>query len=363
VQAVSGSGIPFSNPTSFLRDLPGASGAQNQEDNERVEYPSSPVDAFDLNYADRQQLISESALLSAAQRHFLEVIETKREEFSDGIPNAYFDNGYLILGLATESFAARYICCGRPQGTCSIYCNKWFVCERCAQRQVAKSFARYADSFHKGTFHFLTISFHGDLPFTETTNTQILDHWEAINSAVEEMCNSGIWTGAYWVDELAVNSFLPLRVNPHAHAIIHAVRISEADLEDLNNLISSYQGDDDIPVEITLSPSILHRSIPSQRDFENTIAYLTKAINLVKPYNAAWREHITSNPGNAYLLNREARELLEGLPELLKQLKGKRRLRCKGTLDSRNKHFIGTRFDSGRIRKSTNTKRRKRSLS
>lgn len=316
------------------------------------------ITAFDLNYADRDELLRESSLLDDCQRHLLRLLETKRTEYSDGIPNAYFDNGYFIFGLANEKIAQRYVCCGRPQGTGEIPCKNWMFCERCANKQVHSSLARYANVFNHGTFFHLTVAFDGDLPFTGPKSTQILGYWEAINSAITAMCNSGTWRGAYWVDELHVRTFLPLRVMPHAHAIIDAERIHEDDLAELQRLIREYTGDEDNLVHVGLPLSIKLESLETERDLQNTIAYLTKATNLVRPYKVAWTDNVADDRTNAFHLNREVRELVEGVPELLKTIKGKKRKWWKGTMQPGTKNYIGTVFKKKR-RKGKRTSRKR----
>ena len=159
---------------------------------EKGEVRTEIIDANDLNFADRWELIRERQHLDPIRNDLLRILENKRADYSDGIPNAYFDNGYLILGLASEDYARRYICCGRPALKGNVTCKSMF-CETCAHRNRDVAFARYAHIFHKGTFHYLTFTFHGNLPFDVITSTQLLGYWEAIESGHSgQVCFQGL---------------------------------------------------------------------------------------------------------------------------------------------------------------------------
>lgn len=316
----------------------------------------------ELNYGSRGELLRHRSLLRADQQYMLNLMETKRNEYADGIPDAYFDNGYLILGLTSEKYALRYVCCGRRQGSRKIPCKQWLLCPVCAQRELRCSWARYANIYRKGTFHYLTLSFDGDLPFDATTSTRILDYWDAINAAMVAKCTSGEWRGALWVDELAVNRFLPLRVLPHAHAIIDADTISQDTLDELSEAVASYTRSEDLPAEILLKPRLRLKRIDSEYEFQKVLSYLTKAVNVVKPYSTAWWLEVANDRSKGFALNKEARELLETVPGLIRLIEGNKRKWAKGTLDPHTTSYIGEPFTQKKSkgRKKSKTKARKR---
>ena len=156
-------------------------------------------------------------------------------------------------------------------------------------------------------------------------------------------------------------SLLPLRVLPHAHALVDADRITDDDLAELQTAISSYTGDSDNPVEIKLTPKVYRETaepLSSQQDLFNVLSYFNKAINVVKPYHTAWNAQVATGGESAFTLNREARELLEGIPVLLPTLKGQSRKRSNGTFHRQNGNFIGTILPSKIKKKPKKRKRR-----
>ena len=299
---------------------------------------SAPKDSFDLDWCDSEDLLRYQHMFEHSQRHLLDLMVRKEEIEGDFFDQRYYSNAYPIIA-ANPKFAQRYVCCGRPApGQILIRCDKYMWCSHCAKQKAQKSLSTYQSSFHKGIFHFLTVSFKGGIPFDPTSYNEVLLYWDAIDAALNQMQKQDCWSGIYWVNELSILQFLPLRVLPHAHAIVHADTITDEHIKYLNELLAAHTDDDDF--QITLTPSIQHRQIRSEADFQGSISYLTKAIDLSFPYTSAWIQARENDQTLIPTLNRQMREILEGLPVVAAN---KDRTHRTGSLSARCKSFIGVK--------------------
>lgn len=275
---------------------------------------ASELGLVDLDWSDREELRRYQAALDAKQVHLLDLIETKEEEFSEGIDRQYFENSTPIIA-ARPSWAERYVCCGRRVGTHKrVWCNAWNFCPTCASRQAHTSLPMYVPVFHRGPFFFVTSSFSGNLPFYDHHTVGTLKYWDAIKAGLRSLYDADAIRGAYWVDEMFIHSFLPPRVLPHTHGIIHADRISKDVVRQLVASIDAYRDENGDGVE--LEPDIKFELIPTAPDLGRCINYCTKAIDLITPYQSSWVEVELRNRARAEELNREMRDFLEGFPQV-----------------------------------------------
>lgn len=280
--------------------------------NEATETPLT--DPLALNWCDLDDIVRLSDHLQSNHRSLLKLLEWQQTDFSDDFDCRYFRNAPLLIGLGASKLVDRYVRCGHKEGLGQVFCEKPLFCYRCACFKQLDLLAMFANCFHKGTFHSLTVSFAGSLPFDSVNGVQVRSHWDALNRALKAMIASEAWSGAFWVNEVAIVNVAPLRVLPHAHAVVHSDQITPEQINELSALISGYIGTGDEPVEIALTPSIKHELIVDEESFEKAIRYLHKPINLYEHYERAWDAMLSGADLTAQHINRSMRDFVEGIP-------------------------------------------------
>jgi len=78
--------------------------------------------------------------------------------------------------------------------------------------QIVLQSQTYVPAFNNGHWHFLTISFRGQLPFDSANAPASLDCWNACKAALEQLLPSKLVKGLHWTEEMAI---LPLRIGPN----------------------------------------------------------------------------------------------------------------------------------------------------
>jgi len=301
------------------------------------------INPLDLNWMDRSELISQADVLSETQRRLINQLVVKERDFSKGFENGnYFMNALPIIASDVK-FSQRFVQCGRHQGSARVHCEKPMFCSKCAEADGNRALGMYYNSFERGTFHFVTISFKGSVPFDSLNSSHMLAYWNAVDGAFKHLCSQDIVDGAYWVDELAIHDFFPLRVLPHGHAIIDSGAFTDEDVNEILEYLAENHSD------LELKPSIEFTRIPDRYDFIRRIKYCNKSINLARPYETgvAYIDEASGRTMNA--LNREMRDFLEGVPVTTL---GRKRIHRAGTMLPQCKsRYIGT-----------NAKQRKRSF-
>lgn len=116
--------------------------------------------------------------------------------------------------------------------------------------------------------------------------------------------NNDLIRGAYISHELKIRSLVPLRVNPHSHAIVTASSFPDELSEALGEMVSDYAGGG-------LVPSIEVKLIDSKQYHQKCIRYLTKAIELKEPYETAWLDLCVPDRSRAKEVNLAMRNFLD----------------------------------------------------
>ena len=174
----------------------------------------------DLRRTDMVELLDHQGLLPDEVRGRLELVRRKPDVY----PERFFDDNYLpnstLLLASHYPGGGRYAyCCipnwKNPRGTCRDH----KFCPYCNYLIREQAVRTYVPAFDQGTWHFLTLSFTGQLPFDSANIGSTIDCWDANKSALEALHADKHVAGVHWTEELAVLSFLPLRVMPHAHAL------------------------------------------------------------------------------------------------------------------------------------------------
>lgn len=294
-------------------------------------------DETELNRIDMDELLDHQHLLDYDVRQHLELVRNKPNIY----PERYFDPNYLpnstLLLASRYPGSKRYAFCGvptpfNPRGVCRDhrfcpYCN-YLVRERAVRT--------YVPAFDMGTWHFVTLSFQGNLPFDSMNIGSTIDLWDACKSTLASLHTDGLISGVHWTEEIAILSFLPLRVMPHVHALVDAPAFGDPQLQHMLQHLSNWRNQAGEP--IPLVPDIDVRPIATPRSLLDRTRYAYKPIDLARPYGVAWVNHIEDNRGKAWELNSQAREMISGIFEARKK---RDRMRSKGTLEPRTKGFIG----------------------
>lgn len=296
-------------------------------------------DPTKLNRSDWGELKRYRYLLGGRNLRLLESVEKKPEFYHKRYddPNYLPQSSLLLLSPGWAS-AERYALCGisntsNRSGACRLH----KFCPSCCWYERAHAQLRYVPAFDKGTWHWITGSFTGDLHMrTECPINDVNDwraYWDAYKTAFVQMVNTKTFRGVFWTEELAVNSFLPTRVLPHVHAVVEADDIDAQKLaQAVCDHLEKALGDNH------LQPDIQHAPILSERSLKDRIGYMLKPINVLKAYRNAWEEALLDDRQLAPSLNSQATDLILGYSNVTTR---RPKMIAKGSLDSKSKNFIG----------------------
>lgn len=291
----------------------------------------------DLKRTDMVELLDHQHLLPEDTRNHLELVRRKPEIY----PERFFDTNYLpnstLLLASHYPGGGRYAYCGvpnwrNPQGRCKDH----KFCPYCNYLIREQAVRTYVPAFDEGNWHFLTLSFAGQLPFDSANLQSTVDCWDACKDALQGLHSDHHVAGVHWTEELAVLSFMPLRVMPHVHALVDCHDFGDEQVERLRLHLTDWRNQFGEPV--VLQPDIDVRPICTPKSLLDRTRYLYKPINLATPYDTAWANHIGDDRTRAWELNSQARELAAGVFEARKD---RTRMFSKGTLNPRAKGFIG----------------------
>lgn len=291
----------------------------------------------DLKRTDLQELLDHQHLLDGDVRSRLGLVHRKPDFYPERFPDdSYLPNSTLLVASHYPG-SQRYAFCGvgtavNPNGTCRDH----KFCPYCNYLVREQAVRTYVPAFGEGHWHFLTLSFAGALPFDSTNMPASLDCWDASRAALQALQDNRAVNGLHWTEELAVLSFLPLRVMPHVHALVDAHEFGDEQIEQLRQHLTHWRNAQGEPV--ALVPDLDVRPISTPRSLLDRTRYLYKPINLSRPYDTAWANHIGDDRSRAWELNSQARELAGGIFEARKC---RTRMHSKGTLNPRAKEFIG----------------------
>lgn len=295
----------------------------------------------DLKRTNMAELLDHQHLLDPPMRAHLDLVQRKPEVYPGRFGDAnYLPNSTLLLASQYPG-RQRYAFCSVPTWqNAKGQCKDHKLCPYCNYLIREQAVRTYVPAFDDGTWHFLTLSFVGNLPFGSANLQATLDCWDANKSALKALHTDRHIAGVHWTEELAVLSFLPLRVMPHVHAIVDSHYFGEAPVERLRLHLSNWRNEYGEPLDLV--PDIDVRPISTPRSLLDRTRYLYKPINLARPYDTAWVNLIDGERTRAWELNSQARELAAGVFEARKD---RNRMHSKGTLNPRAKEFIGVAKD------------------
>jgi hypothetical protein len=299
--------------------------------------PGTISDPCKLNRGDKQELLDNQDVLDARTRGFLERVRRKPEIYPERFSTPRYLSNSTILIASSYPGSQRYAYCGVPnefnlKGTCRDhkFCP---YCNYLVREQAVRTFV---PAFSNGSWHFLTISFSGQLPFDSANAPSSVDCWDACKNALQHLEQTGIVAGVHWTEEIAIVSFLPLRVIPHIYVVVDASTFSADELELLRQQMTGWhnaQGEG-LPLGCNLDV----RPVSSERSLFDRVRYLYKPIEIAPRYEAAWNLAAQDDRARAWELNSQAREFAAGVFDIRKD---RQRMNSKGTLNPRAREFIG----------------------
>jgi hypothetical protein len=281
-------------------------------------------------------------MLDGFQRRLLRMIKKKIAKH----PQRYDRDNYLqtaaFLILSNWPSAQRLAYCGipsavNPSGRCRLH----QFCPYCCWRERNQAQLAYVPSFHDGNWHFLTGSFDGDLAFTGSDGFDWLHYWDAYKYGLSALVKEGVIDGVYWTEELAVNSFVPTRVLPHAHCVIDAFELTDTAIEILKDKVTEHLAKNLGPD--FLLPDVKYSAIQDQKGLLDRIGYMVKPMKLLKAYERAWVGASFHNRARVWELNSQLTDLIKGHSEITRR---RPKMQAKGTLNPKAKGFIGVRKEN-----------------
>lgn len=231
------------------------------------------------------------------------------------VPTKYIGNT-IMAHMAKFEYARVMTHCG-TRGNGKVFhtpCSKWKYCERCANAKRQFFFIRYAHIYAvtENPCYFITITMEDKVKFVEGNYTQVIEHWNKMNTYVDSMYDKKVLQGAIIVEEAAFDSYFPHPViNPH----LHIMCVGKPGLES-----HKFEG---MKVDVKL--------INNQDHWVNELNYCHKAINFFTPYAFEW------TPENAETINRNFRDMLENHKEVCKN---RNQSRAIGIFHAKNKKAI-----------------------
>ena len=130
---------------------------------------------------------------------------------------AYYDNARFII-YSELPFSSKYSRCGTKINGLAGNCKKRMFCTCCAYKDATNLFDRYKDSFLGRTFYSVTFAYDGGLPWDDRKDSA--HYWQAADYALDKLIEEEKLDGALVSREMSIFRFLPLRINPHAHAVV-----------------------------------------------------------------------------------------------------------------------------------------------
>lgn len=272
-----------------------------------------------LNATDLTELAQHRRLLTVQRRRLLSAVQYRLEAFSQRFARdaRYAQTAGLVLLSGWER--SRKFC------HCSIrnrLCGLWKLCAHCSYRKRTELFQRFLTQFSRSRWWFLTISFDGLLPFEGHLGEDMGLYWDSCHRAVRELVNDGAFLGAVKVEELHVESFLPLVVLPHCHFLIAADEVTADHIAQVKQLVVAHRGlrpdwetgeaqpDDAERVELRVSTKTYE--LPTVGDFARVLAYIVKPLDVVTPYLSAWPQAERNERAGVPELNSNVVEFFAG---------------------------------------------------
>ena len=293
-----------------------------------------------LNHSNPNELERHRHLLSPQQLNLLHSVRRKQEIYPLRYRDDYLRHSSILLLANGWSSAMRYSLCSVPNSlNRSGQCKLHKFCPYCSFLARSQALARYVPVYESGAWHFLTLSFEGDLLMNDASDYFTLtDYWDGLKAGLRELVGLKLIRGAFWTEELAVNSIAPVHVLPHSHALIEADCVNDEALAKLRESVSrnlkAVVGPDHLNLNLHLKP------LNSQRTLLSHLQYQIKPIQIVKPYDLAWYRNVDTERNGAVEINSQTTDLILGYSCATKR---RNKINYAGNLSPKTKAFIGTK--------------------
>ena len=302
---------------------------------------SSPTCFSELNRSDLVEIQEYSNFLEYDQRQMLKKVVRKKEIYPYRFHDGYLERSALLI-LSGYSRSLRYSFCSvKNINRMSQPCKRHHFCSYCNWLSQQTALQTLLPSFERGKWYHVTLSFNGCLTATPEATDYILNCWKACGNALKAAVDEKLLKGAYWTEELSVQSFLPNKVLPHVHALVDADDICQNTLDYLEELMTKALGRVELHGDgLQLTPNILVQATSTECRFLHTIKYLFKTLEILPKYQLAWKEVEETGRSVAVSLNSAVREFLDLHFELTN---GRDRKYAKGNLHPQSAAFIGVK--------------------
>ena len=205
--------------------------------------------------------------------------------------------------------ATRYCLCGiRNSFGRRQPCRLWNLCPSCSYwRRKKAALSAYLTRFRRTSWFLVTISYVARLGSSPLNEYTVRTCWRAAETALRDLQQAGGCRGFISRTEMHLERFLPLQYLPHLHAVVDAECINR---ESLAARVFAYRHPE-IGERIAFPVSIHERPLRSEKGFANALSYLGKALDVARPYQAAWSVAAEHLRRRAPELNREVDEFLD----------------------------------------------------
>lgn len=304
---------------------------------------------YHLDWSSPASLRRNQHKLTRAQRWYLQHLEERVKAFSksfdraDGAEDDYRAVACMIAmacsrssahdrdASADLSFKDRFLRCRRikyktAQGNVRYggKCGQRRFCPFCNYVKRQEALLTYVPAFDRGRWYSMTVSSTPelDLDFDELTYS-----WDAVKAVVEALIQAGHFQGAYWTEEVSLNSLYPdVLVLPHGHVLFHALSdVDEAAVRALaeqvfwahfNNLeqvpVAAGQADSVAPQ----APSVRLAELRTRADLYRWCDYLTKTMRIVDAYRNALE---VVEDEDRWFINAQFEQFLHGMVLMLEE--------------------------------------------
>ena len=278
--------------------------------------------AHHLNDTDLDEITRRRRLLTSRQRWLLDAINYRVETYPQRFARdaRYAQTAGLVL-LSEWERRQKFCHCSIRNRLCGL----WKLCVHCSYRRRTALLERFLTQFWRSRWWFLTISFDGVLPFEGHFAEDMGLYWTACHKAVRALVKDGSFLGAVKVEELHVESLLPLVVLPHCHFLIAAEDVTGDHLEELRQLVLAHRGtqpDWRIGQPVTDETELVGLRVMAKADHLATVGdlarvlrYMVKPLDLVTPYLCAWPEAALNERAGVPDLNLNVVEFFDGHAE------------------------------------------------
>ena len=263
----------------------------------------------EVNLGDQESFRENLDLLESYQRDQYNQAFSNYKKMGNNVyrfQERYYQNAQFII-YAELPFSYEFCACGTKVNGMPGNCKKRMFCTCCSYTAGTDVWQRFRECFLGRTCYFVTFGFKGSLPWEHRDESRI--YWHAANYALKKVLKKG--DGAILSHEMHLRGMMPITLNPHSHAVLSLAGFSEAfELEQmLQDRVEKYFKNQK-GFTLRQRPDVEVRLIEDIDDYQGSIRYLFKPIELKGEYDTATILHGTS-PEVLTRLNSEMKDFLK----------------------------------------------------